>query len=210
MINYGEGKKIINEITKFIFLKNSLEKADIIFIPGGVRSEPMEMAANLYLEEYAPYILPSGRYSLSKGKFEGPINKKDTYNKEYKTEWEFMQDIGLSYNVPSEAILKEDEAEWTKENAFNSRKVTDEKRLEIKKAIICCKSYHARRALMLYSWAYPKTKFIICPIEYEDINSNNWFNSDKGIKTVMGELSRCGGQLKKAVCVWSNINEFSK
>ena len=205
MNNCFEGKKIINEITDFIFLEDSLEKADIIFVPGGVWPEPMEMAANLYLEGYSPYILPSGRYSLSKGKFEGPINKKDQYNKEYKTEWEFMQHIGLLYNVPKDVILKEDEAEWTKENAFNSRKVTDENKLKIEKAIICCKSYHARRSLMLYSWAYPETKFIICPIEYKDINRNNWFKSDEGIKTVMGELSRCGGQLKKAISVWTSI-----
>ena len=66
MNNCFEGKKIINEITDFIFLEDSLEKADIIFVPGGVWPEPMEMAANLYLEGYSPYILPSGRYSLSK------------------------------------------------------------------------------------------------------------------------------------------------
>ena len=36
MNNCFEGKKIINEITDFIFLEDSLEKADIIFVPGGV------------------------------------------------------------------------------------------------------------------------------------------------------------------------------
>lgn len=195
----SEGKDFIKEITSFIFVENKPEKADIIFVPGSNWLEPAERAAELWLDGYAPYILPSGKYSMSKGCFPGPKTKSNKYNKTYNTEWEFMKDIALSYGVKESAIIKEDKAEWTKQNAFNSRAATDEMKVDIKKAIICCKSFHARRCLMFYSWAYPETKFIVCPVDIEGINKENWYKTENGIDKVMGELSRLGGQFKKAI-----------
>lgn len=192
-------REFIKEITSFIFIEDKLEKADIIFIPGGSYPEPAEKAAELYLGNYAPYILPSGKYSMSKGYFPGSMTKTEKYSKKYNTEWEFMKDIILSYGIDETAILKEDNAIWTKENAFKSRVVTDKCNLEINKAIICCKSFHAKRCLMFYSWAYPKTEFIICPVDIDGITEDNWFKTENGIEKVMGELSRLGGQLKKAI-----------
>lgn len=197
-----EGMNFIREITSFIFVEDKPEKADIIFVPGGSWPEPTEKAAKLWLEGYAPYILPSGKYSMSKGYFPGAMTKGDKYSGTYETEWQFMKDVALSYGAPENAILKEDKAEWTKQNAFNSRTVTDNYDLEIKKAILCCKSFHAKRCLMFYSFAYPKTEFIVCPVDIEGITKDNWFTTELGIDNVMGELSRLGGQLKKAIPTW--------
>ena len=55
---------------------------------------------------------------------------------------------------------------------------------------------------MFYSWAYPETKFLVCPVNIEGINKDNWYTSDSGIGNVMGELSRCGGQMAKAIDIW--------
>ncbi|NRY63022.1 YdcF family protein [Clostridium beijerinckii] len=198
-----EGINFIKEITSFIFVENKPEYCDIIFVPGSAWAEPVEKASKLWLEGYAPYILPSGKYSMSKGYFPGPITKAEIYNGAYNTEWEFMRDIAISNGVNNSSILKEDSATWTKENAFKSKEVTDNYNLEIKKAIICCKSFHAKRCLMFYSYAYPKTKFFVCPIDVDEITKENWFKTENGIDKVMGELSRCGGQLKKAVPTWS-------
>lgn len=197
-----EGMKFIREITSFIFVEDEPQKADIIFVPGGSWPEPTEKAAKLWLGNYAPYILPSGKYSMSRGYFPGSMTKTEKYNKKYNTEWEFMEDIALSYGVDENSILKEDTATWTKENAFKSREITDKYNFEIKKAIICCKSFHAKRCRMFYSFAYPKTHFIICPVDIDGINKDNWFKTQSGIDYVMGELSRCGGQLKNAIPIW--------
>ena len=196
------GMDFIRDITSFIFVEDKPKKADIIFVPGGSWPEPAEKAAELWLDGYAPYILPSGKYSMSKGYFPGAMAKGDKYIGTYKTEWEFMKSVALSYGVEESAIIKEDKAEWTKQNAFNSREVTDNFNLEIKKAIICCKSFHAKRSLMFYRFAYPKTEFIVCPVDIEGITKDNWFKTEHGIDNVMGELSRLGGQLKKAVPTW--------
>lgn len=198
----SEGMNFIREITSFIFIEDKPEKADIIFVPGGSWPEPTEKAAKLWLDGYAPYILPSGKYSMSKGYFPGAATKAEKYQGIYHSEWEFMKDVALSYGVNGTAILKEDNAVWTKENAFKSREVTDKYGLEISKAIICCKSFHAKRCLMFYSFAYPNTEFIVCPVDIEGITKDNWFKTEIGIEHVMGELSRCGGQLKKAISIW--------
>lgn len=201
------GMNFIREITSFIFIEDKPKKADIIFVPGGSWPEPAEKAAKLWLNGYAPYILPSGKYSMSKGYFPGSMTKDQEYIGPYETEWEFMKEIALYYGVPESAIIKEDKAEWTKQNAFNSREVTDKYDLEINKAIICCKSFHAKRCLMFYSWAYPKTEFIVCPVDIEGITKYNWFKTESGIDNVMGELSRLGGQLKKAVPTWVETSD---
>ena len=52
------------EITKYIFAEDMLQKADIILIPGNAYPQNAERAAALYRQGYAPYILPSGKYSL--------------------------------------------------------------------------------------------------------------------------------------------------
>lgn len=186
--------KIIDDITNFIFLEDKPQKADIIFIPGGSYAELAEHAARLWREGYSKIILPAGKYSVKRGYFPGPLSKSDKYTGQYKTEWEFLKDVLVQNGTSETAILKEDESENTYENAVNSKKVTDSHNLIIKKAIICCKAFHARRALMYYQLYYPETEFIICPTETQGINKNTWFKSDAGIDKVMGELARCGNQ----------------
>lgn len=198
-----KGRKFIDEITSYIFIEDSLEKSDIIFVPGGLWPEPMEKAAELYNDGYAPYILPSGKFSMKFSHFTMPENKAEKYNKNYMTEFEFLKDVAVINGVSEKAVLKEDTATWTKQNAFKSKEVTDGLGIQVRKAIICCKSFHAKRCLMFYSWAYPDTEFMVCPVDIDGISKNNWYRSEEGIKQVMGELSRCGGQFTQAASLWA-------
>ena len=178
------------EITKYIFAEDMLQKADIILIPGNAYPQNAERAAALYRQGYAPYILPSGKYSTLVGHFAGVLDRADRYNKEYKTEWEFLKDVLVQNGVDESAILKEDQATFTWENARFSREVTDKAGIEIKKALLCCKNYHARRALMYYQRAYPEVEFRVCPCCVDGVTKENWMNSEEGIKSVLGEVQR--------------------
>ena len=62
--------------------------------------------------------------------------------------------------------------------------------LEIERAILCCKSYHARRCLMYYQLLYPKTEFYVVPVNADGITRENWRKNEEGIDAVTGELSR--------------------
>ena len=174
----------------FVFAENKPEKADIIFVPGNGFPEMAEKAASLYKEGYAPYVLPSGRYSITLGKFVGVQSKKELYDGNYESEGEFLKTVLMKNGVPEEAIFREDQATFTYENAIFSRQVTDLHRLTVKKAILCCKTYHARRSLMYYRLLYPETEFLVCPACPDGITRENWRETEAGVEAVTGEIDR--------------------
>ena len=106
------------------------------------------------------------------------------------TEWEFLRDVLMKNGVPREAILREDQATFTYENAIYSRQVTDREHLNIQKAILCCKACHARRALMYYKMLYPDTDFFVCSCCVDSVDKSNWSETNEGIDEVMGEMTR--------------------
>ncbi|MDO5392660.1 MAG: YdcF family protein [Eubacteriales bacterium] len=177
-------------ITEFIFVNQKPEPADIIFVPGNGYPQMAERAAGLWKNHMAPLVLPSGRYSVTRGHFAGVMEKEDRYGGEYETEWEFLSHVLTENGVPQDCILREDRATFTYENAIYSRQVTDCAELEVQKAIICCKSHHARRCLMYFQLLYPQTEFLVCPSDTENITRENWHETEKGIEEVMGEADR--------------------
>ncbi len=94
-------------ISDFIFIEDLPQKADVILIPGGSHPQLMVKAVELYQQGFAPYILPSG----------GANPKLPAY----ESEWEFLEKIALGLNVPEKAILKENKALNTFENATFSK-----------------------------------------------------------------------------------------
>ena len=195
--------KIIDDISDFIFLQDEMQKADIIFIPGGSHPELGEYAAELWKQGFAPLIMPSGGVSIKTGKFGGVKSKKELYNKDYKTDCEFLVDVLMKNGVPESSIIWENASGYTKENAIFSRRIADENNLAIRKAILCCKSFHARRSLMCYQLAFPDTEFYIHPVPYYQdnilISKENWYKTEVGIKRVLGELQRCGNQFNEDI-----------
>lgn len=190
--------KFLSNFTDFIFLEDQPQEADIIFVPGNGFPQMAEKAAQLWKEGYAPRVLPSGRYSVLTGKFAGVQAEIQKYSGEYETEWDFLYDVLIKNGVDGQAVLKENQATYTYQNAIYSRKVTDAAGIEIKKAIICCKAQHARRCRMYYQLLYPETDFMICPSDV-GINRTNWFLSEEGIGEVLGVVERCGKQFHKIV-----------
>ena len=184
--------RIINDITDFIFTS----EADVIFLPGGSHPAQSEYAAKLYQEGYAPLLMPSGGVSIKRDKWPGVQEKTDIYNGDYNSDCEFFTDVLIKNGVPASAIIGEEKSGYTKENALFSKRVAEEHNLKIRKAIIVCKSFHARRSLMCYQLAFPDVEFLICPVECMGINKDNWYTFDYGIKRVMGEIARIGTQFE--------------
>ncbi|MGZ9583707.1 YdcF family protein [Paenibacillus marinisediminis] len=175
-------------ITEFMFFETNIEPADVILIPGGSQPQLMERAAELYHRKMAPYILPSG----------GPTAKVET------TEWEFLRDIGVGLGVPEDAILREDQATNTFENARLSWEVLQQHRIHPQKAILVSKSYHARRALLTYQVYFPReTHFYVSPVtDKTGITKDNWFLEEQKIRTVMNELTKVGQYFAHHIPNW--------
>lgn len=172
-------------ITNFIFVEDEPAEADIIFVPGGNYPEAAIHAAELYRQGYAPYVLPSGKYSILTGRFESA---------EFETEWEYLRSVLTENGVPAEAVLREDQATYTYENAIYSRKRTDAEGIAVSRAILCCQAFHARRCLLYYQEQFPEAEIFVCPTVTRGISRENWHQTEAGIDTVLGEMERCGGQ----------------
>lgn len=186
--------RIINDITKFIFVEDKPQKVDAIFLPGGSHPEQPEYAVELYRKGYAKWLVPSGGISVKRDKWPGVRSKADIYNGDYQSDCDFFTDVFIKNGVPSDVIVGEDKSGHTRDNAFLSRMVVEESGLDIKKALIVCKAFHARRCLMLYQMAFPDTTFYVCPVVCMGITKENWYKTEQGIDRVLGELARCGNQ----------------
>ena len=188
--------KFLRDITEFIFLEDLPEKADMIIVPGNTWPQPARRAAALYHEGMAPYIVVSGRYSKGQQTFAGAACEGDRYKGAYMTEADFLTDVLIREGVPETAVLQERKAEFTLENARYIRRLLEEKKMTVKKALICCQAFHARRCRMYFEYVFQDTdvEFLMCPAVTQGISRCSWMESQKGLDTVLGELRRCGEQ----------------
>ncbi|WP_342553375.1 YdcF family protein [Paenibacillus sp. FSL R7-0652] len=176
-------------ITEFMFFETNIETADVILIPGGSHPQLMESAAELYHSGFAPYILPSGGSTPNVP----------------ATEWEFLRDTGIELGVPETAILREDQAANTFENSRFSKNVLQQMGIKHAKAILVCKSHHARRALLTYQTVFNETSFYVKPVtDKSGITKDNWFFDDKKIAPVMKELTKIGQYFAHHIPNWVN------
>ncbi len=184
----------MQDVADFIFLADAPAPADVIFIPGNGHALPAELAARLYADGLAPYVLPSGRYAIGASGFVGQRSGARQYAGAFDTEWAFMRHVLMENGVPERAILREDEATYTYQNAIFSRRRTDAMKLRVSRALLCCMPVHARRAKMYYQTLFPEAELRVCPCEGAAVTAENWLRSEAGIDAVLGELARCGEQ----------------
>ena len=187
--------RFIQAVNEFIFVEDEPEQADVIFVPGSRKIENAIRAAELYKAGYAPWVLPSGRFSTVHGCFKGvPEKYAADYPGEFETEWAFLRAVLMKHGVPDSAILREDQATYTWENAQFSREVLAQQGIPCRTAILCSHAFHARRALLYYSAAMPETRFIVCPAETPGYTRRDWYLTEKGRARVLGEVQRLGSQ----------------
>ncbi len=186
-------QRFFKNITDFVFAQDEPQQSDVIFIPGNRYPQMAEHAAKLWREGFAPITVPSGKFSITAGRFEGVLCETDRYSGDYATEADFLADVLVSNGVSPNAVLKEQEATFTYENAVYSRQLLESRGIMPKRAIICCQAYHARRCRMYYQLVFPDTDFYVCPSD-TGINRENWYLDEKKAAMVLGEIERCGSQ----------------
>ena len=190
--------KFLEEMTNFIFLEDVPEQADVIFLPGSEEGMLAKTAARLYLEGYAPIIVPSGKYAKWTG---------HSIVGEFETESDYFAHLLMEEGVPECAILKEREATYTYQNAINTRRLLDDRGIVVKKALLCCQAYHARRSKLYYQVLFPETEILVCPTITKGITKENWFRKQESIDIVLGEIERCGSQFHEIVAQYGLLKE---
>lgn len=190
--------KFLEEMTNFIFLEDEPQNADVIFVPGSEEGALAKTAAKLYLEGYAPFIVPSGKYAKWTGK---------SIVGEFETESDYFAYLMMEEGVPESAILKEREATYTYQNAINTKKLLDERGIVVKKALLCCQAYHARRSKLYYQVLFPDAEIFVCPTVTKGITRENWFKNRETANIVLGEIERCGSQFHEIVAEYGALEK---
>jgi len=190
--------KFLEEMTNFIFLEDKPQKADVIFVPGSEEGALAKTAAKLYLEGYAPLIVPPGPYAKWTG--HSIVGK-------FETESDYFAYLMMEEGVPEEAIIKECEATYTYQNAINTRKLLDEWGMDVKRAILCPQAYHARRSKLYYQVLFPDTEILVVPTVTKGITKDNWFKSRETADLVLGEIERCGSQFHEIVAEYGALEK---
>ncbi len=184
--------RAIRDITDFIFMKDTPQKSDVIFVPGTSQSAVTVTAARLYCTGYARYVLPAGMYSGKRGKFASEKIDDPRYAGEFATEFEYCKYILMENGVPENAIIREDRSTNTGENAEYSALILKELGIRVEKAILCCKAFHARRAFMSYARCFPDTEILVVPTDTQGITREGWHLQEKSYRRVMSEVCKCG------------------
>ena len=186
----------IRDITDFIFLEDTPLPADVILLAGSNRREPALRAAELYLAGLAPQIMVSGRYSKETGHF--VMAEDDPYlgRLTFDTEADFMSRVMTDAGVPASAIMRDDTATFTLENARMFRQMLEASGSLPRRALLCCQAFHARRCRMYFEYVFRDTniEFRVCPAVTRQISRDSWTKTGEGLETVLGELRRCGEQ----------------
>jgi len=166
-------------ISDFIFMEDEMGKADVILVAGGSKPQLALRAAELYKAGYSDYIAISGGENTKIA----PVR-----------EYEFLSRIAKKAGVPSTAIIKEDRARNTVENAKFSYEACLKRGIDVKKAILVCKTTHSRRAYLTYKLNFPNdVEFLISPIiDDRNITKDNWIQDQTKIEKVMEEVEKIG------------------
>jgi len=146
-------------------MHQKLEKADAIFVLGSYDLRVASYAAKLFLDGYAPLIIFSGK--------EGVVSNTGQLTSELwggKTEAEAFADVAIKAGVPKEKILVENRSTNTGENILFTRKLLEEKKLNIQKFILVQKPYMERRTYATFQKRWPGKDAIVTspPISYEE------------------------------------------
>ena len=183
-----QDQAFLGAVTELVFVRDEPGQADVIFIPGSSHEGPCLLAARLYAAGLAPAVVPSGRFGMGADRFRIPP---------YETECDWMCMLLRREGVPEEALLREDRARCTWDNARCSREVCDAAGLRVRRALLCCRPFHARRALIYYQWAFPEARFMCVPCREEGVNADDWFRTEAGRDRVLGEVRRLGSQINR-------------
>ncbi len=172
---------LIAAIGRFVTQGDPPQKADVICVPGCPFGEPMTLAIELWKKGTAPLLLPSGnRWMLERA--DGPT-----------TEWQRMAGAALAAGVPAHAILREDRATHTLDNARLSRRVLEEAGVPVQTLLVCCRDFHARRCRRAYERCFPQARVVVCTVPAGELSVDDWFRSGAGWLLVVRELMKSTG-----------------
>ncbi|WP_342424814.1 YdcF family protein [Paenibacillus sp. FSL E2-0178] len=156
----------------FLSLSTSPKQADIIIVLSGGEGR-IEHAADLYKSGYGSYILLSNSKELT-----GPSGD--------------MHQTALALGIPEEAILTEDAAQSTYQNAQFTLPIM--KQHGFKSAIVVSSDFHMRRVKFIFDHVYKKSGIELTYIGSDSgYNAKTWWSDRNSRETTFNEYTKMIG-----------------
>ena len=199
--------ELLKMLWKYMRLNHNIEKADAILVLGCSDLSVVDVGVELFQKGYADKIIFSGGLG------------KDTSKMWDEPEANKFAKIAIQKGVPEEKILIENQSTNTGENFRFTKKLIEEKKLEINKLIIVHKPYNERRSYATFEKWMPEYKAIItsknisCE-EYDKIaiekNLPNWKELLVGDVQRMKVFAQKGWQVEVDVPdeIWEAYSEL--
>ncbi|MFN8376190.1 MAG: YdcF family protein [Anaerolineae bacterium] len=157
----------IAEITRYLDATTPLpDKADLLFVFGSRQTTAAELAAALYRQQRAPYVVVTGGENRYTGH-----NEANLYC-----------EILVSAGVPPEKIIVENRSKNTLENVtFALPLIEQHLALDSMRTVLAvCKWMHSRRALMTLKRHFPRgIRYYAHTYEPSGITRDNWHENPR-------------------------------
>jgi uncharacterized SAM-binding protein YcdF (DUF218 family) len=164
-------------------MNHPLQQADAILVLCSHDKSVAERGAELFLEGWAPLLIFSGGLgAITKGLWSEP-------------EADQFAQIALQMGVPKDRILIENQSTNTGENVLFTRRLLEQKALELQKFILVQKPYMERRSYATFRKFWPEKDAIVTSPqvtfeEYLSRYSNETLSKDDVIGIMVGDLQR--------------------
>ncbi|UTA68524.1 YdcF family protein [Emticicia sp. 21SJ11W-3] len=168
------------------FLKQTIKKADCIFVLGSHDPSVADYASQLYHNGMAPFIIFSGGVVRPAGELRNTVPK---------TEAEAFFDIAVKKGVPPHAIILENEATNTGENFIFTKKLIQAQQLNFGSFILVQKPYMIRRTYATAMVQFKEFDFVVSAIAdsydtYLSRCAQNGISKERVISNMTGDLQR--------------------
>ena len=160
-------------------MNHSLRKSNIIIALGSSDTSIPTRAAELFKEDFAPYILFAGGFGkITKDMWQIPEAEK------------FAQ-IAQEEGVPESALLIEKNSTNTGENIQFSKELLVKKGIPVSTAIIVCKPYKERRDYATFKMQWPELDIIVTSpqVSFEEY-MEKIFSIDVAMNLLVGDVQR--------------------
>lgn len=174
-----EINKAAKTLWNYLKLNQVLMACDCIIAMGSHDLRIADYAARLVLEGWAPILVCSGGLGrLTQVKWQEPEAHK-------------FARIAAETGVPTNRIFIEDKSANTGQNILFSRKMLNEKGIEVESALLVHKPYMERRALATAQKFWPEIDYCVSspPISFEDYPTDE-IPFDQLIHIMVGDFQR--------------------
>ena len=169
-------QSILTAAARFLIVSDDLEKADLIVVLSGGRSdERVRQAADLYHQGYARQVLLSGGEQLQGVAI-----------------YDLLRQQALAHGIPASALLYETASTSTFEQARYLRPILEQR--QVSRAIIVTSSYHTRRTRYLFRkvFAGSPVEVLVYPVQQDYFNPVRWWTREWDTEEVVLEYIKLG------------------